>query len=136
MKTPNGFCYQPLLTDKRRNDKDTLHLSNNSLVIESSAIQLKDQLERYKDKLSESFAILGGNNKTIISQISNHNNSGFFFGGDGARQAVTHRNSKDRNNQQFGGQKHPSTYYQDSMREAIQVIIRKLDEKIEATSKS
>jgi len=136
MKTPTQSASQPMLLDRRRNDRDTLNLSNSSFVIESSALQLKDQLERYKDKLGESFAVLGGDNKTIISQISGHNNSGLLLGGAGARQAVTHRNAKDCHAQQPDGQRHRSTYYQDSLRDAIQVIIRKLDEKIESTSRS
>ena len=136
MKTLTPSASQPMLPDRQKNDRDTLNLSNNSLIIESSALQLKDQLERYKDKISESFAILGGDNKTIISQISGHNNSDLLLGSN-IRQVVTHRNiAKDYNTLNTDEQKYRSIYYQDSLRDAIQVIIRKLDEKIEVNNKS
>ena len=67
MKTMTPSASQRVLQDKQKNDRDTLNLSNNSFAIESSALQLKDQLERYKDRISESFAVLGGENRTIIS---------------------------------------------------------------------
>lgn len=50
---------------------------------------------RYKERINESFAILGGDNKTIISQISGHNNSGLLMGFNSTRHAVTHRNKNE-----------------------------------------
>ena len=66
--------------DTKKYDRDTLNFSNSSIMLESSALQLKEQLVRYKERINESFAILGGDNKTIISQISGHNNSGLLMG--------------------------------------------------------
>ena len=101
-------------------------------MLESSALQLKEQLVRYKERINESFAILGGDNKTIISQISGHNNSGLLMGINSTKHAFTHRNKTD--NAANKEQTFKSLHYQDSLRDAIQVIIKKLDEKIESTN--
>ena len=118
----------------KRFDRDTLNFSNSSIMLESSAMQLKEQLVRYKERINESFAVLGGDNKTIISQISGHNNSGLLLGLNSTRHAVTHRNKPE--NAVSKEQTFKSLYYQDSLGEAIQVIIKKLDEKIESTNQS
>ena len=86
---------QPVLQDKQRTDRDTLNLSDNSFVVESSALRLRGQLERYKDRLSGPFAVLGGGDRTVLSQISGHDNSGLLLGGSSIGQAVTHRNAKE-----------------------------------------
>ena len=56
------------------------------------------------------------------------------MGLNSTRHAVTHRNKPG--NAASKEQTFKSLYYQDSLREAIQVIIRKLDEKIESTNHS
>merc|ERR1719232_512091 len=97
--------------ENRKFDRDTLNFSNSSIMLESSAMQLKEQLVRYKERINESFAMLGGDNKTIISQISGHNNSGLLMGLNSTRHAVTHRNKPG--NAVSKEQTFKSLYYQD-----------------------
>ena len=56
------------------------------------------------------------------------------MGINSTKHAFTHRNKTD--NAANKEQTFKSLHYQDSLRDAIQVIIKKLDEKIESTNQS
>ena len=120
--------------------KETLHLTSNSFMIESSAQHLKERLQKYKDKIPLALAAF---EKDDTFNSRTH----------GATKLIEYGRVLNKSEQQTPQGHHvramtceksaiaaaqlPDTshVYSDSLRDAIEVIIKKLDEKIELSQK-